>query len=46
VIDSAETTLVSSNLGSAFNYTAGGTLNMRVQVTGTSPTNVQAQFWK
>jgi PKD repeat protein len=46
VVDSAETTLASTNLGSAFNYTAGSTLNMRVQVTGTSPTTVRAKVWK
>ncbi|WP_344801810.1 PKD domain-containing protein [Microlunatus ginsengisoli] len=46
VVNNAETTLVSTNLGSAFNYTAGGTLNVKVQATGTSPTTVQAKVWK
>ncbi|HET9648570.1 MAG TPA: LamG-like jellyroll fold domain-containing protein, partial [Microlunatus sp.] len=46
VVNNAETALVSTNLGSAFNYAAGGTLNVRVQATGTAPTTVKAKVWK
>jgi hypothetical protein len=46
VVNNAETTLASTNLGSAFNYTAGATLNVRVQATGTTPTTIQAKAWK
>jgi PKD repeat protein len=34
------------NLGTAFNYTAGATLQIRVQATGTSPTTLRAKVWK
>lgn len=33
-------------LGSAFSYTVGSTLNIRVQATGTSPTTLRAKAWK
>jgi hypothetical protein len=46
VLSNAETTLTSVNLGSAFNYTTGATLQIRVQATGTSPTTVRAKAWK
>ncbi len=46
VVNNAETTLVSTNLGSAFNYTVGSTLQIRLEVTGTSPTTVRAKVWK
>ena len=46
VISNAETTLTSVNLGSAFNYTTGATLNIRVQAVGTSPTTLRAKAWK
>lgn len=46
VVNNAETTLTSVSLGSAFNYTAGATLNIRVQADGTSPTTVRAKAWK
>ena len=46
VVNNAETTLVSTNLGSAFNYTVGSTLQIRLEVTGTSPTTVRAKAWK
>jgi hypothetical protein len=46
VISNTETTLTSVNLGSAFNYTAGATLQIRVQAVGTSPTTVRAKAWK
>ncbi len=46
VVNNAETTLVTTNLGSAFNYTVGSTLQIRLEVTGTSPTTVRAKVWK
>jgi PKD repeat protein len=46
VVSNAETTLTSVNLGSAFNYTSGSTLRIRVQATGTSPTTIRAKAWK
>ena len=46
VINNAETTLVSTNLGSEFNYTVGSTLQIKVEATGTSPTTVRAKVWK
>ena len=46
VVANTETTLATTNLGSAFNYTAGATLNIRVQATGTDPTTLQAKAWK
>ena len=46
VVNNAETTLVSTNLGSAFNYTVGSTLQIKLEVTGTSPTTVRAKVWK
>jgi PKD repeat protein len=46
VISNAETTLTSVNLGSAFNYTAGASLQIRVQAVGTSSTTLQAKAWK
>jgi hypothetical protein len=46
VVNTAETTMVTTNLGSAFNYTVGSTLQIRLEVTGTSPTTVRAKVWK
>ena len=46
VINNAETTLASTNLGADFNYTVGSTLQFKVQATGTSPTTVRAKAWK
>jgi PKD repeat protein len=46
VVNNAETTLVTTNLGSAFNYTVGSTLQIRLEVSGTSPTTVRAKVWK
>jgi hypothetical protein len=46
VVANAETTLTSVNLGAAFNYTVGSTLQLRLQATGTSPTTLRAKVWK
>ncbi|HEY3407819.1 MAG TPA: PKD domain-containing protein [Propionicimonas sp.] len=46
VVSGAETTLTSVTLGSAFTYTVGSTLQIRVQATGVSPTTVRAKVWK
>lgn len=46
VINGAETSMASVSLGSAYNYTVGATLNIRVQATGTSPTTIRAKVWK
>ena len=46
VVTNAETTLVTTNLGSAFNYTVGSTLQIKLEVTGTSPTTLRAKVWK
>ncbi len=46
VVNGAETTLSSTSLGSAYNYTLGATLQIKAQVTGTSPTTIRAKAWK
>ncbi|MGV8909826.1 MAG: PKD domain-containing protein, partial [Propionicimonas sp.] len=46
VINGTETTLTSTAIGAAFNYTVGSTLQIRAQATGTSPTTVRAKVWK
>jgi len=46
VVNNAETTLGSTNLGSAFTYTAGSTLQLKLEVTGTAPTTLRAKVWK
>jgi PKD repeat protein len=46
VVNGAETTLTSTALGSAYNFTVGSTLQVRVQAIGTAPTTVRAKVWK
>jgi PKD repeat protein len=47
VVSNTETTLGTPvNLGAAFNYTSGATLQIRIQATGTSPTTLRAKVWK
>ncbi len=46
VVNGAETTLASKSLGSSFNYSVGSTLQIKVQVTGASPTTIKAKAWK
>lgn len=46
VVNGAETTLTSTSLGAAYNYTLGSTLQIKAQVTGTSPTTTRAKVWK
>ncbi|MCC6495671.1 MAG: PKD domain-containing protein [Propionibacteriaceae bacterium] len=46
VVNGTETTLTSTTLGSAYNYTVGSTLQIKAQVTGTSPTTTRAKVWK
>jgi PKD repeat protein len=46
VVSGTETTLTSTPLGAAFNYTVGSTLQIRAQVSGTSPTTIRAKVWK
>ena len=46
VIAGAETTITSTALGAAFNYTVGSTLQIRAEATGVSPTTLRAKVWK
>jgi len=46
VVNGAESTLTSTPLGAAFNYTVGSTLQIRAQASGVSPTTVRAKVWK
>jgi len=46
VVNGAETTMTSTTLGAAFNYTVGSTLQIRAEATGVSPTTVRAKVWK
>jgi PKD repeat protein len=45
MIGTTETTLTSTTV-SGLTYVAGETLNIRMQVTGTSPTSLKAKVWK
>jgi PKD repeat protein len=46
VVNGAETTLTSTTLGAAYNFTVGSTVRIRVQAVGTSPTTLRAKVWK
>jgi len=46
VVNGTESTLTSTPLGAAFNYTVGSTLQIRAQASGVSPTTVRAKVWK
>ena len=46
VINGAETTIVSTNLGAGFNYAMGNTLILKAQANGTTSTALKAKVWK